>query len=189
MKKTIRLTESDLTRIVKRVINESLDDEYNYDNEKGNPRTIVVKFAPGGEDEFLDQYILFNSDNMMSWYNSWWDLNHDGLEMKDGSYYVLFNVFNRKSLKKWEDSGTIGGRPTETYFLKYNKEPGEITIWSSNDYDLDVGPSKNYEFTELKPNSRYHTYCHLEGPNGESRLVTTGSRDHRGFFKIVDTKN
>lgn len=32
MKKIIKLTESDLTRIVKRIINESLDDEYNTEN-------------------------------------------------------------------------------------------------------------------------------------------------------------
>lgn len=32
MKKIIKLTESDLTRIVKRIINESLDDEYNTKN-------------------------------------------------------------------------------------------------------------------------------------------------------------
>jgi hypothetical protein len=88
-----------------------------------------------------------------------------------------------------EDRGRRGERPQETYFLKYNKEAGEISIWSSNDYNLDVGFSTSYEFTELKPNYRYHTYCLLEGPNGESRLATTGSRDHRGYFKIVDTKN
>jgi len=189
MKKIIRLTESDLTRIVKRVIKESLDDEYNYDDAKDNPRTIVVKFALGGEDEFSDQYILFNRDNMMSWYNSWWDLNHDGLEMRDGWYYALYKIYDPESLKKWEDSGRRGDSPKETYFLNYNKDAGEITIWSSREYNLDVGPFKSYEFTELKPNSRWHTYCRLEAPNGKSRLATTGSRDHRGYFKIVDTKN
>jgi len=196
MKKIIRLTESDLARIVKRVIKESLDDEYNYDNAKDNPRTIVVKFTSVGEDEFWDNYIKSNDPSYkrgyaknFHYFQGWWDLRDSGLEMRDGWYYALYKLYDPESLKKWEDHGRRGERPQETYFLKYNKEAGEISIWSSNDYNLDVGFSTSYEFTELKPNSRYHTYCRLEGPNGESRLATTGSRDHRGYFKIVDTKN
>jgi hypothetical protein len=196
MKKTIRLTERDLTRLVKRVIKESLDDEYNYDNAKGNPSTIVVKFTPGGKGEFWDNYIKSNDPSYKrglgeNWhfFGGWEDLIDSGLEMRDGWYYALYKLYDPRLIKKWEDRGRRGDPEQETYFLNYNKDAGEINIWSSREYNLSVGFFKGHEFSELKPNSISHTYCRLEGPNGESRLVTTGSRDHRGYFEIVDTKN
>jgi len=180
MRKIVRLTESDLVRIVNRVIKESLDD-----NSKDNPRTIVVKFEG---DKFLDRYINMDEylNRDMVWYNSWWDLNHDGLEMTDGVYYALYKDyrnFGPEEMEKYHKGRGIG---PNYFFLTYHKLEGEITIWSSGEYDLD--PGKSYKFSELK-NPKYYTYFSLEGPNGESRLVTTGSRDHRGYFKIIDTKN
>jgi hypothetical protein len=196
MKRIIRLTESDLTRIVRRVIKESLDGEYNYDDAKDNPRTIVVKFAQGGKNQFWDQHIKSNEPSYKrglgeNWvfFRGWEDLTDSGLEMRDGWYYALYKLYDPRSIKKWEDRGRRGEPEQETYFLNYSKEAGEISIFSSMDYSLDVGFAKRHEFSELNPNSISHTYCRLEGPNGESRLATTGSRDHRGYFKIVDTKN
>lgn len=178
-----------------KLFNESIYDEYNYENAKGNPRTIVVKFAPGGEDKFWNQYIKSTDPSYYrglgeNWhyFQGWTDLTDDGLEMMDGWYYALYKLYDPKSIKKWIEGGRRGDPEQETYFLKYNKEAGEITIWSSREYNLDVGFFKGHEFSELKTNSISHTYCHLEGPNGESRLATIGSKDNRGYFEVIGIK-
>ena len=177
-----------------KLFNESIYDEYNYENAKNNPETIVVKFAPGGENKFWDQYIKSTDSSYYrglgeNWYYfpGWSGLTDNGLEMRDGVYYSLYKLYEPESLKKWMEGGRKGEAPQETFFLKYNKEAGEISIWSSSDYSLDDRIFTDREFTELKPNSRY-TYCRLKGPNGESRVATIGSKDHIGYFEVIGIK-
>jgi hypothetical protein len=193
MKKIIKLTESDLTRIVKRVINESLDDEYNYDNAKNNPETIFVKFTPKGEGKFNEQYnIPIGYTNTFYYYDSWQKLYPDsskGLKMMDGYFYLLFKLYDPEYREK--NKNYKGYPPATLYFIKYNKEAGEIIMYSlysqgGDDKIQDKFISGHYyELERNELNLQLNTYCRFN-KDGKERVVDVGSTDHRGYFEVVD---
>jgi len=194
MKKIIRLTERDLTRIVKRVIKEN-EDEYNYDNTKNNPDTIFVKFTFGGLTRFYKQYIKPTTDyyrDTFVYYGSWPELDPEsskGLEMKDNYFYLLFKLYNPEDSEKNNNYNKQGYPPATLYFIKYNKEAGEINIYSLNADDKiqqNFQANYSYEFVGNRLNADWNTYCRFN-KNGKERVVDIGSTDHRGYFKIVDT--
>lgn len=185
----------------KGLLKEGLDDEYDYSNAEKNPDYIIIKFAPGGYNKFWDQYVKSNDPSYYrktgeNWvyYGSWSDLSgegldSDGLEMRDGEYYLLFKNYNPKDVSDWISKGRPSGKnPGELYFLKYNKEAGEIGVYSSDATEYNyLEASKDYNFRELKGNSRQLTYCRIE-KDGRIRLVEPGSIDHRGYFEIISVR-
>ena len=158
--------------------------EYNYENTKNNPDKIVVKFTQSGYDKFWDNYIK-STDNWF-YFGSWIDLastsslSHKeakGLEMKHGEYYLLFKIknYDPKEIEYYNN-----------YFIKYNKEVGEIGIYSSYGTEYQDIPTNNYyNTTQLK--GEVETYCRLD-KGEEARVADVGSIDHRGYFEIVAVK-
>lgn len=173
-------------------------DEYNYDNAKNNPDRIVVKFAPGGFDKFWNQYIKStgpsysrSTGNNWHYFRSWGDLEQKfsakGLEMESGVYYLLFKNYDPKDLSDWRSKGghnTDTYPPATFYFLKYNKEAGEIGIYDvyGTEYQ-DIQANEEYHSNQLKGNIR-NNYCRIE-KDGKARVADVGSIDHRGYFEII----
>ena len=173
--------------------------EGEYDITKNNPTDIRLKFAPGGYDKFNNQYIGKREEQETRsyftrtwfWFQSWRDLSGegfstDGLEMRDGVYYLLFKKRTLEDMKKWEEKlKRKKGKLMETYFfLKYNKEAGELGLYQvyGNDYSS-VSNGSNYETDKLKGGPQ-HTWFLLE-KDGQERLVEPGSVGHRGYFEVV----
>ena len=200
MKRIIRLSERDLTRIVKRVIKESMDDEYNYENAKDNPNTIVIKFTPDGYRKFWNQYIESTGEYTrglgQNWvyFNNWEDLEEkfssEGLEMIDGKYYPLFKNYDPEDIKKFREKGKEGYPPATFYFIKYNKEAGEISIYSSygSKYQGRFENESYSSYINEGDDLQYNTYCRFE-KDGKPRVVDIGSRDDRDYFEVVDISN
>jgi hypothetical protein len=176
-------------------INESLDDEYNYDNAKNNPDTIFVKFTPEGEGKFSEQYIEPTTNNhrdVFVYYGSWqplWPDSSKGLEMKDNYFYLLFKLYDPEYREK--NKNYKGYPPATLYFIKYNKEAGEIIIYSlyaqgGDDKIQDMFQANySYEFEGNKLNLQLNTYCRFN-KDGKERVVDVGSTDHCGYFEVVD---
>jgi hypothetical protein len=165
--------------------------EYNYENTKNNPDKIVVKFTQSGYDKFWDNYIK-STDNWF-YFGSWIDLastpslSHTeakGLEMKHGEYYLLFKNYDPKDIEDYRSRRQ--DIPTNNYFIKYNKEAGEIGIYSSYGTEYqDIQTNNYYNTTQLK--GEVGIYCRLD-KGEEARVADVGSIDHNGYFEIVAVK-
>ena len=195
-----RIDENEINRVKnwKQFLNEN--DEYNFDNAKNNPNIIVVKFAPGGYDKFWNQYIKSGSQNW-HYFQSWVDLasspslspnDAKGLKMRDGVYYLLFKIYDPEDKSRWYSSGKkyLGKEsltpPATFYFLKYNKEAGEIGIAScyGTEYS-DIVTNDEFFDTNLKCNLS-SAHCIIKNKDGkEYRTAEVGSIDNLGYFEIV----
>ena len=180
-------------------------DQDDYSNTKNNPDRIVIKFASGGLDKFWNQYIKSTDPKYYrgtgeNWvyFNSWSNLvehfSSEGLEMKDGEYYLLFKNYDPNDVSDWQSNGRREGQlPATFYFVKYNKEAGEIGIYSV--YGTEYQHVKaNEEFYDDKLKGMpQHIYCRFDKGDIASgtevaRLVEPGSVDHRGYFEVVSVK-
>jgi hypothetical protein len=149
---------------------------FNESEEYDYPNTITVKFNGDG---FMNQYWkgtegdkVYQADGFASnliqlqqfdW-NDHSSYGDGGLEMRKGSYYPLFKVFDKKNLKNsiW-------------YYIVYIDD--EINIMQSSEHS-EQGVKIPNHFDSLK-NITHNWYCKFD------EGVKPGSKDHRGFFEIV----
>jgi hypothetical protein len=142
----------------------------------GYPNTITVKFNGDG---FMEQYWkgtegdkVYQSSDFASNLKNLQGEGHTnygdgGLEMRKGSYYPLFKVFDKKDIKNsiW-------------YYIVYSGD--EINIVQSAEHSNQGFDISNH-FDSLK-NITHNWYCKFD------EGVKPGSKDHRGLFEIVSVR-
>ena len=183
MKKIIKLTERDLTRIVKRVLKE---------NKFSNPQYIEVELTSKWED-FMEEE---SEDSSLGDTRGYGNYQEETIKMVPN---MLYNIGGGKHFG--EDQYTVN------YFAEYNPKDSEIKIHvvdcfgkSRNDLDNVKKVSTNdtlwdkgsWDWDEdmftTRPNVK--NKCAARGENMKSmfnRGFEVGERDHRGYFEIVDT--
>ena len=182
MKKVIRLTESDLARIVKRVIKE---------NKSSHPQYIEVELLPEWEN-FMEE--KFEDEHLGDTIGS--VSNGPTIKMIPGMLYKIGG--GRHS---FEDQYTMN------YFAEYKPNNSEIEIHvvdcfgkSRNDLDNVKKVSVHDTFWDKKPwgwDERLFTTrpnvknkCAARGENIKSKFdygFEVGEVDHREYFEIVGT--
>ena len=182
MKKIIRLTERDLTRLVKRVLEES---------KFSHPQYIEVELTPKWKrfmEEEIENSQLGDTRGRSNYLN----------ETIMMSPKMLYNIGGGKHI--FEDQYTVN------YFAEYKPEDSEIEIHvidcfgkSRNDladtkkvsiYDS-LWDKKSWDWDEnmFTTTPNVENKCAARGENMRSmfhRGFEVGERDHKGYFEIVD---
>lgn len=138
MKKIIRLTESDLTHIVKRVINENSKRDVFIELIKKNGWNNAAEYVGGVEN--LKK--LTGIETAMDFLNLFNDMN--GVKKKENSNWVLFKdghkktmiSYNRKKRRVYVNYRDIGFILENDFNLRLSEVEENIMKWLDNVYNL-----------------------------------------------------
>lgn len=174
MKKVVRLTESDLTRIVRRVLKE---------NKSSHPQYIEVELTTKWE-KFMEKEL---EDERLG--DARGHSNYQGQTIKMVPN-MLYNIGGGKHVEE--------GQYTINYFAEYKPEDSKIEIHvidcfgkSRNDL-ANVKKVSAHDTPWDKKSSATKQYgnnkCEARGENMKSmfhKRFEVGETDHRGYFEIV----
>lgn len=171
MKKIIRLTERDLTRLIQRVIKEN---DFDTDKKLHFATDVKVEIST----EFLDKCRL---DGDRSWYSYNWNKEGDSRTIKlKGSQWVWLGALEN----------TSGPRFTHI-LLRFNANEKEIAYSEHNLETLfPQHPSYKTDLTNFYHSETLFSLMQHSGPSYYTKFnkIKVGEIDVNGFFKILEIK-